>query len=226
MQHRREREHDRWREHVPGAAEDARESIGEPHRRGAGEQQVRVRERFGERRVLAAEQPVDRRAAGEHQRGEHKPERGGEDDRVHRQPAGEVGPPGAERARDRRRDAAAHRAGGGHLQQHHEREDEREAGQRRRPEPADEDRVADADGGLERDQHHAGQGEPRDRRDDGRGEQPFGAGRVRGGHRPEGSRRRAPPCGPVSAHPAKETERDQSAGVARVDGHVRAGCAK
>ena len=50
--------------------------------------------------------------------------------RVQHQRVGVVAPAGAERARDRRRDAAAHRAGRQHLHQHEAGKHQRHAGER------------------------------------------------------------------------------------------------
>ena len=66
---------------------------------------------------------------------------------------------GAQRAGDRRRDAAAHRAGRHHLHQHQHREDQRHAGQRVGAELADEVGLDQADGGLDHHHQHVGRRE-------------------------------------------------------------------
>ncbi len=96
-------------------------------------------------------------------------------DRMQHQRIGIVAPPGAERARDRRGDAAAHRAGRGHLHQHHDREHQRHAGQRIGAELADEEGLDQPDRGLRDHHHHVGRGQPQQRRHDRRFEQAPGA---------------------------------------------------
>ena len=52
---------------------DARQRVHQPDQRRAGEDDIRIGQRRGERAALAAERPVQRGAEAEHQRGEQAP---------------------------------------------------------------------------------------------------------------------------------------------------------
>ena len=168
-------ERERRQQHVAGAAQRAGERVGEPHQDGAAEHHVRISHGIAEGRILRPEQPVHRPAEAAQQQGEGDPERQGDRQRVNHQAAHRDKVARAERARDRRRDAAAHRAGGSHLQQHQQREHQRQARERHGPEPADEPGVADRDHRLEHHQQRSRGRQAQQRRQDRRREQALDA---------------------------------------------------
>ena len=91
--------------------------------------------------------------------------------RMDRQRIGVVAAAAAERARDRRGDAAAHRARRHHLHQHDDREHQRDAGERGGAELADEIGLDQPDRGLRHHDEHVGRREPQQGRGDRRFEQ-------------------------------------------------------
>src|SRR5262249_39695820 len=120
--------------HIAGATDDARQAVEQPEQHAAGKHHVRIGHSRVEFAARAAERAIDPSAEAEHDGAEQSAERNIDDHGVHRQRVSLITPAAAERARDRRRDAAAHGAGGDHLHQHDAGKDERHAGERVGPE--------------------------------------------------------------------------------------------
>ena len=108
-------------------------------------------------------------------------ERDVDDQRMQHQGIGFLAPAGAERPRDRRRDAAPHGAGGDHLHQHHGGKDQRHAGERLGAEPRHEPGLDQPGRGLRQHHQHIGPGHAQQGRHDRPVEQHAGARVERGG---------------------------------------------
>ena len=133
--------------HLAGAAQDAPERGDQPDQDRAAEDDVRVGQRRGQGIVRAAHRTVGRRAGQERDGGEEGAHQQRHPEGVADERVG-VGPTAAaQRPRDGRDDAAAEPAVRHRRHQHPDGVDQRDAGQRLRPEPRDEDGV---DGAGER----------------------------------------------------------------------------
>ena len=152
--------------HIAGAADDARQAVEQPKQHAAGKHDVRIGHGRVEFAARAAERAIDRSAEAEHDAGEQRAERNMDDHSVHRQRIGLVAPAAAERARDRRRDAAAHGAGGDHLHQHDAGKDERHARERIGPELRYEPGFDQSRGCLRHHDQHIGPRHPQQGRND------------------------------------------------------------
>jgi hypothetical protein len=148
---------------VAGAADHIGERVEQPDEDRAREDHVRVGQRRIEREAAPAHRGIERAAAGEHAVCEYKAEDRRDDERMQRQGIGVRAPPGAERARDRRRDAAAHGARRHHLHQHQRGEYQGHAGKGGGPEPADEIGLDHSDRRLRHHHQHVGRGKTQQR---------------------------------------------------------------
>ena len=128
--------------------------------------------------------------------------------RVQHQRVGVVAPAGAERARDRRRDAAAHRAGRQHLHHHEAGEHQRHAGQRVGAEARDPPGLDQAGRGLRQHHQDVRPGHAQQRRHDRAVQQ---AARARAHRR----RRAAVAAGAAQRPAARRRGRSSAAGLRR-----------
>ena len=137
-----------------------------------------------ERRAVAAQRAVERRAEGR----APAPRRPGPSAtlmtmRVQHQRVGVVAPAAAERAGDRRGDAAAHRAGRQHLHHHEAGKHQRHAGQRVGAEARHPPGLDQPGRGLRQHHQHVGPGQAQQRRHDRPLQQQAGARAERGRRR-------------------------------------------
>ena len=176
QQRRAGNRHHRRNEGVAGAADDVGERVEQPDQDDAGEHDVGIGQRHGERAAAAAERRVEPRTGRDHRDGEERGEARGDDQRVQDGRVGILAAARAERARDRRRHAAAHRAGRHHLHQHDAGKHQRDAGERIGAELADEIGLDQAGRGLHQRGDDVGDRQPQQGRRDRRFDQDFGAG--------------------------------------------------
>ncbi len=153
-------------QHVAGAADHAGERVHDPQQHDAAEHDVGIDQRGLERGALAAEQAIERAAPHQHRDRERRADGQIDDERMQHQRVGLLALAGAERARDRRRDAAAHRAGGEHLHQHHAGKHQRHAGERVGAELADPVGLDQPGRGLREHHQHVRPGHAQQRRHD------------------------------------------------------------
>ena len=144
-------EHAGVQAHVAGAAHRVAEEVEHADADGAAERDVRIGERVGEHLVAAAHPPEDDGRRQEHRGREGRRKRERQEEGMEDEVVGALAPSGAERPRDRRRDPRPHAAVRRLQDQHHPRKGERGAGERIRPDPAEEEAVEgdDADEGQE-----------------------------------------------------------------------------
>ena len=173
--HRARGHHRRREEHVAGAADHRGERVEQPKRHSAGEHQRGIRHRRSERAIAAAHQRIKLRPKQQRRNCRQSAESDGDGDRRPNHLVGALGMARAQRAGDRRQDAAAHRAGRHHLQQHEQRKHQRHAGQRIEAELGDEIGLDQPDRRLHHHDDHVGQRQPQDGGADGRFKQHAGA---------------------------------------------------
>ncbi len=130
--------HQRRRQlHVAGAAQDRRTRLHQPRNHGAAEEDIHVAHRLVQHASASAEKGQQIASECQHHDSEGEAEADGDHQRMQRQRRRAVVVACAERACDRRRDAAAHRAAGHRHRHHDEREHQRHRRERLGAEPAD-----------------------------------------------------------------------------------------
>ena len=140
-------------------------------------------------------------AEQQHDGGEEQSAEQADHDRVQRQRRRAVAVAGAERAADRRRNAAAHGARRHHLRQHHEGEHQRDRGQRFDAETADIGGFGDRHQGGAEHRDDIGKRQLQQRRQDRRRQQAVGGDAGRG------ARRAGPRWSCVTGHSSRQRTR-------------------
>ena len=166
LQRRSGEQRQRGHAHVARAAHDRGEGVEQPGEDRGRQRDARIGQGFVEHRTGAAEGAKDRRAEDQEEPAEEQPGRRPDHHRVERQRIGALDVAGAERAGDRRGDAAAHGPGREHLHQHDHGEHQRDGRQLRRAEDADIGRLADRHRGDHQHRRQVRQGQAQQRRQD------------------------------------------------------------
>ncbi len=157
--------------HVARAAHDGRQRVEEPDHDRAREPHAGIQDSLIEDRTAAAECAQDRSPKQPEQQREAKTRHDADSQCMHGKGGCALTVACAERAADRRGDAAAHRAGREHLHQHDEGKDQGDGSELRGAQDAHIDGLEDRHQCGDEHGREIGRRQPEERRQDGRGQE-------------------------------------------------------